>query len=170
MTREETHNCNCQSDSGLIGVLRWRMWKRSWEGHRSLTLSESSQKWPEPWSLTFTEIGQKDQGQAAPGITVTGRQCLHGHLPRTSLYSRRNRSPEKLKKHVQGYTVSRWQSWDSHTGNLTPEPAATGHSHSIILVTHIKAKDQRVEPLEAQSLTGTLEVMHSLAIVFRRNK
>ena len=77
---------------------------------------------------------------------------------------------KEFKYSVQGYTVSRWQSWDSHTGNLTPEPAAAGHSHSIVQVTHIKAKDQRADPREAQSLTGTLDVMRSLAIVFRQNK
>lgn len=52
-------------------------------GHRALTASETSQRLPEPWSLTPTETGQKCQGRAAPGIRAGSAliTILWGLLP-----------------------------------------------------------------------------------------
>ena len=55
----------------------------------------------------------------------------------------------EVKELARRCTDSKWQSWDSHPGKLTPEPVAPECSHSAIQATRAKVKDQRSDHLKA---------------------
>lgn len=112
-------------------------------GYEGPTLFRTSQRLPGPQSLTHTHrLGQTRNNKYQ---SVVPLQQFSGHF----ILQMKKLELREVKEPAQSCTDTKWQTWGSYPGNLTPEPAAPKHSHSAIQATRAKVKDQRSDHLKA---------------------